>query len=80
MIKKRKNWSSPGVDGIQNYWWKKLDSTWPPLVRCFNKMVESPAMYVEEWFVQGRTVLLPKEEDLTKAELYHPITCLNTNC
>ena len=77
VIKKRKNWSSPGVDGIQNYWWKKMDSTWPPLVRCFNKMVESPAMYVEEWFVQGRKVLLPKEEDLSKAELYRPIRCLN---
>ena len=24
--KKRKNWTSPGIDGIQNYWWKKLKS------------------------------------------------------
>ena len=24
VIKKRKNWSSPGIDGIQNYWWKGL--------------------------------------------------------
>ena len=23
-IKKRKNWSGPGIDGIQNFWWKKL--------------------------------------------------------
>ena len=23
-IKKRKNWSAPGIDGIQNFWWKKF--------------------------------------------------------
>ena len=22
IIKRRKNWSAPGVDGIQNYYWK----------------------------------------------------------
>ena len=21
-VKKRKNWTPPGIDGIQNYWWK----------------------------------------------------------
>ena len=24
IVKKRKNWSAPGIDGIQNFWWKKL--------------------------------------------------------
>ena len=24
IAKKRKNWTSPGIDGIQNYWWKKF--------------------------------------------------------
>ena len=23
-VRKRKNWSAPGIDGIQNFWWKKL--------------------------------------------------------
>ena len=23
-IRKRKNWTAPGIDGIQNYWWKKF--------------------------------------------------------
>ena len=22
--KKRKNWTAPGIDGIQNFWWKRL--------------------------------------------------------
>ena len=24
IIKKRKNCSSPGIEGIQNYWWKRF--------------------------------------------------------
>ena len=23
-VKKRKNWSTPGIDGVQNFWWKKF--------------------------------------------------------
>ena len=23
-INKRKNWTAPGIDGVQNVWWKKL--------------------------------------------------------
>ena len=26
-VKKRKNWTAPGTDGIQNFWWKKLTGT-----------------------------------------------------
>ena len=22
-VKKRKNWSAPGIDEVQNFWWKK---------------------------------------------------------
>ena len=27
VIRKRKNWSAPGVDGIPNFWWKNLKTT-----------------------------------------------------
>ena len=27
VIKRRKNWTSPGIDGIQNFWWKKFSGT-----------------------------------------------------
>ena len=30
-----------------------------------------------EWLTQGRTVLLPKTEELSNEKNYHPITCLN---
>ena len=76
-IKKRKNWSSPGIDGVQNFYWKKLKGTWSALTRCFNKWVEQPEE-IPDWLTQGRTVLLPKSEDLSNEKNYRPITCLNT--
>ena len=24
-VRKRKNWCAPGIDGIQNFWWKKFE-------------------------------------------------------
>ena len=33
VIKKRKNWSSPGIDGIQNYWWKRFKTAQQALCR-----------------------------------------------
>ena len=36
ILKKRKNWSAPGIDGIQNFWWKKLTSTWRPFANAIN--------------------------------------------
>ena len=76
-VKKRKNWSAPGIDGIQNYWWKKLKGTWSSLLRCFNLWIEQPDE-IPEWMTLGRTVLLPKTEDLSNEKNYRPITCLNT--
>ena len=26
-VKKRKSWSAPGIDGVQNFWWKKFRGT-----------------------------------------------------
>ena len=23
-VKKQKNWSAPGISGVQNFWWKKF--------------------------------------------------------
>ena len=35
IVKKRKNWSVPGIDRIQNFWWKKLKGAWKSIIRCF---------------------------------------------
>ena len=81
-VKKRKNWSAPGIDGIPNFYWKKLRGTWSALLRCFNMWVEQPdeKLVCPERLTQGRTVLLPKTEELSNEKNYHPITCLNTCC
>ena len=77
IVKRRKNWSAPGIDGIQNYWWKKLKGTWKSLLNCFSRWVEQPDE-IPQWLAQGRTVLLPKTEELGNEKNYRPITCLNT--
>ena len=76
-IRKRNNWSTHGIDGIQNFWWKKLRGTWKAMVKSFNKWIEQPEIK-PEWITQGRTVLLPKLDDLSDERENRPITCLNT--
>ena len=77
IVKQRKNWSAPGIDGIQNFWWKKLKGAWKSIIRCFTRWREQPEV-IPDWLTQGRTVLLPKTEDLSSERNYRPITCLNT--
>ena len=55
-VKKRKNWSALGIDGIPNVYWKKLRGTWSALLRRFNLWVEQPDE-IPEWLTQGRTFL-----------------------
>ena len=31
VIKRRKNWTSPGIEEIQNFWWKNFSGTWKAL-------------------------------------------------
>ena len=76
-VKKRKNWSAPAIDGIQNFWWKKFRDAWSAILRCFNQWLELPDE-IPDWLAQGRIVLLPKTEDLNNEGNYHPITCLST--
>ena len=77
IIKKRKNWSAPGADGIQNYWWKTFNDTRHPLIKIFNVLIEDPRN-MKEWFAIGMTILLPKAIPLDDVADYRPITCLNT--
>ena len=74
---KRKNWSAPGITGVQYFWWKKFRGTWSAILRCFNQSLELPDE-IPDWLTHGRTVLLPKTEDLSNERNYRPITFLNT--
>ena len=77
IIKKRKNWSAPGLDGIQNFWWKRFSSTWEPMLNAMKEWLNDPEK-LSDWLLLGRTVLIPKTERVDKVEEYRPITCLNT--
>ena len=35
IAKKRKNWTSPGIDGIQNYWWTMFKVAQKALKKAF---------------------------------------------
>ena len=78
IIKKRKNWSAPGIDAIPNYWWKVLPSTWRKLAEIMQGWIEDPDR-LPAWLTLGRTVLIPKSTDLSSEKDYRPITCLNTS-
>ena len=78
VIKKRKNWSSPGIDGIQNYWWKRFKTAQQALCRALRKLKEDHSL-IPDWFPAGRTVMLPKTDVLSNVKERRPITCLNTS-
>ena len=77
-IRKRKNWAAPGIDGIQNYWWKRFQTAQKALTRAFERMKNDYDM-IPVWWPTGRTVQIPKTKDLSNEQKYHPITCLNTS-
>ena len=78
-VAKRKNWTTaPGIDGIQNFWWKKFEPAQKALRRAFGEIYENTAM-IPDWWPSGRTVMPPKTKDLSDEKNYRPITCLNTS-
>ena len=54
-IRKRKNWTAPGIDGIQNYQWKRFQTTLKALTRAFERMKNDYDM-VPVWWPTRRTV------------------------
>ena len=78
IAKKRKNWTSPGIDGIQTYWWKKFRTAQKVLKRAFER-AEVDNNMIPQWWPAGRTVLIPKTKELGDVKNYRPITCLNTS-
>ena len=77
-VAKRKRWTASSIDGIQNYWWKKLEPVQKSLAREFTKINEYNTN-IPTWWLTGRTVLLPKTKHLKDEKDYRPITCLNTS-
>ncbi|XP_044748928.1 uncharacterized protein LOC123309723 [Coccinella septempunctata] len=76
-LKKTNNWSSPGVDKIQNYWWKHFTASHEHLARLFRETLTDPTR-IPEFFTLGVTHMLPKGINTTDPKKYRPITCLPT--
>ena len=68
-ISKRKSWTAPGIDGIQNFWWKKLVTAQKALLKVFETIKLDNNM-IPVWWPTGRTVLLPKTKDLSDEKNY----------
>ena len=76
VVAKRKGWTAPCIDGIQNYWWKKIEPAQKVLTRAFTKIKENNTN-LSTWWPTGRTALLPKTKSLEDERDYSRITCLN---
>jgi hypothetical protein len=74
-LKEKKNWSRPGVDGVQTFWYKKFPSVQEHLVKKINETMANPEL-MPEFFTLGFTELFPKSEDTTSPSNYRPIAYL----
>ena len=77
-IKKKKNWTAPGVDRIQNFWWKTFRPAQKALKKVFEQIRDNNRL-IPTWWPLGRTVLTTKSKDLNDEKNYRPITCLSTS-
>ena len=77
-VAKRNGWTAPGIDGIQNFWWKKFEAAQEALTNVFIG-VKKDNNLIPSWLPSRRTVLLPKADDLSHEKNFRPITCLNTS-
>lgn len=74
---KSANWRAPGIDGIHNFWLKRLNVLHLHIARIFNSFIESPSL-TPHFFTEGITYLLPKSSNTSDPSQYRPITCLPT--
>ncbi|GJQ79580.1 hypothetical protein Trydic_g16424 [Trypoxylus dichotomus] len=71
------NFSVPGPDGINSYWWKKFKATHVHLARIINMFLRDPTQ-IPDRLCEGRTILVYKKGDTVAPQNYRPITCLNS--
>ena len=69
------SWKSPGIDKIQNFWWKNLTNIHSKIAtlldEIFCKPEECPA-----WLTTGRTSLVAENKETENPSNYRPIICL----
>lgn len=76
-IRNTANWKSPGIDSIQNFWYKKFHSTHKFIAAQLTTILNNPRK-IPKFLTMGITYLLPKDADTENPANYRPITCLPT--
>lgn len=76
-ISKSHNWKTPGIDNIQNYWYKKFTCTHTRIAKCLTEIVQNPEK-MPHFLTKGITYLKPKSANTADPTQYRPITCLPT--
>ena len=77
VCRKTRPWKAPGLDGIQNFWWKHIPAAKDHLYRWIWS-THDDASALQSWLSIGRVVLLYKNGDRNDPGNYRPISCLNT--
>jgi len=76
-IQKYSNFKAPGIDGVPNFWLKKLDSLHCWYAATFNKIIRNEEE-TPQWLTTGSTSLIPKSKETALPSKYRPICCLPT--
>ena len=77
-INKRKSWTAPGIDAVQNFWWKKLLVIQKVLLSAFKTIIFDNSIIPKKWPTE-RIVLLAKTKYLSDEKNHRPIRYLNTS-
>ncbi|KAL0901581.1 hypothetical protein ABMA27_006802 [Loxostege sticticalis] len=77
ITRKTKNWKAAGLDGIQNFWYKKMVVLHAVLAKRVTNLIKGEEE-LPLFVTKGITHLLPKSRDTSNPSQYRPITCLST--
>nr|CAH7720376.1 unnamed protein product [Callosobruchus chinensis] len=76
-LKHTHNWKCPGVNNVQNFWYKQFSTTHEMLTEQINRAIRQPNT-LPKFLNQGITYIKPKNADTKNPANYRPITCLPT--
>lgn len=77
IVNKTHSWKAPGVDYIQNFWFKKLHILHYKLIDQITDIIKGNTI-LPEFLTKGVTYMIPKSNKTNNPSQYRPITCLPT--